>query len=133
VRIDAVMALKHLSVNNIMSRDTENLIKIFETLDAERQKSLLEFAGFLQSKGNLVAKEVAEPIESPRPDNETVVGAIKRLKSSYPMIDSMKVFSSASELMTEHMIKGRDADEVIDEMERIFEDFYAEIIKDMKC
>ncbi len=133
MRIDAVMALKHLSVNNIMSRDTENLIKIFETLDAERQKSLLEFAGFLQSKGNLVAKEVAEPIESPRPDNETVVGAIKRLKSSYPMIDSMKVFSSASELMTEHMIKGRDADEVIDEMERIFEDFYAEIIKDMKC
>lgn len=120
-------------MNDIMSRDIENLIEIFETLDSERQKSLLDFAGFLQSKGNLVTKEVAEPIEISRPDNETVVGAIKRLKSSYPMIDSMKVFSSASELMTEHMIKGRDADEVIDEMERIFEDFYAEIIRDMKC
>ncbi|MDT8451668.1 MAG: Crp/Fnr family transcriptional regulator [Gammaproteobacteria bacterium] len=116
-----------------MSRDTKKMIEIFETLNGERQKSLLEFAEFLQSKGDLVSKEVAEPVEIPRPDNETVVGAIKRLKSSYPMIDSMKVFSSASELMTEHMIKGRDADEVIDEMERIFEDFYTEIIRDMKC
>lgn len=120
-------------MNNIMSRDTENLIEIFETLDSERQKSLLEFAEFLQSKGDLVVKEVAEPIEISRPDNETVVGAIKRLKSTYPMIDSMKVFSSASELMTEHMIKGRDADEVIDEMEKIFEDFYAELVREMKC
>lgn len=116
-----------------MSSKTKSLIKIFESLDAERQTSLLEFAEFLQSKGNLVVKEVGAPVEIPRPEKETVVGAIKRLKQTYPMIDSMKVFSSASELMTDHMVKGRDAVEVIDEMEKIFEDFYSKILREMEC
>ncbi|MDH5387654.1 MAG: DUF2281 domain-containing protein [Gammaproteobacteria bacterium] len=116
-----------------MSRNTKSLIEIFETLDAERQASLLDFAEFLQSKGGPVVKEVGEPIEIIRPDKETVVGAIKRLKQTYPMIDSMAVFSSASELMTEHMVKGRDAIEVIDEMEKIFEDFYSKMLKDLQC
>jgi hypothetical protein len=115
-----------------MSRKTKALIEIFETLDAERQVSLLEFAEFLQSKGNLAVKEKPELVEIPRPEKETVVGAIKRLKQTYPMIDSMKVFSSASELMTEHMVKGRNAVEVIDEMEKIFEDFYAKILHEME-
>ena len=115
-----------------MSRNTKSLIEIFETLDAERQASLFDFAEFLQSKGDLVVQEVADLVDIPRPDAETVVGAIKRLKQTYPMIDSMKVFSSASELMTDHMVKGRDAIEVIDEMEQIFEDFYSKMLKEMK-
>lgn len=116
-----------------MSRNTKSLIEIFESLDTERQASLFDFAEFLQSKGNLIVKEIAEPIEMPRPDEETVVGAIRRLKQTYPMIDSMKVFSSASELMTDHMVKGRDAEEVIDEMEKIFEDFYSNMLKELQC
>jgi len=115
-----------------MSRNTKSLIEIFETLDAERQASLFDFAEFLQSKGDLVVQEVADLVDIPRPDSETVVGAIKRLKQTYPMIDSMKVFSSASELMTDHMVKGRDAIEVIDEMEQIFEEFYSKMLKEMK-
>ena len=116
-----------------MSRNKKSLIEIFETLDAERQASLFDFAEFLQSRGDLVVKEISEPVDIKRPDNETVVGAIKRLKKTYPMIDSMSVFSSASELMTEHMVKGRDAIEVIDEMERIFEDFYSKMLKELQC
>ena len=115
-----------------MSRNKKSLIEIFETLDAERQASLFDFAEFLQSKGNLVSKEIGEPVDIARPDKETVVGAIKRLKATYPMIESMKVFSSASELMTDHMVKGRDAVEVVDEMERIFEDFYAEMLRELQ-
>lgn len=115
-----------------MSRNAKSLIEIFETLDAERQVSLFDFAEFLQSKGDLVTKEVGERVEIHRPEKESVVGAIKRLKETYPMIDSMKVFSSASELMTEHMVKGRDANEVIDEMEQIFENFYAKMLKEME-
>ena len=115
-----------------MSRDKKNLIEIFETLDAERQASVFDFAEFLQSKGGLVVKEMGTLVEISRPDKETVVGAIKRLKETYPMIDSMKVFSSASELMTEHMVKGRDAIEVIDEMEQIFEEFYAKMLKKLE-
>ena len=115
-----------------MSRNTKSLIEIFETLDAERQASLYDFAEFLQSKGDLAVKEVGDPVEIARPDKETVVGAIKRLKETYPMIESMKVFSSASELMTDHMVKGRDAVEVIDEMEKIFEDFYSKMLEELK-
>ena len=114
-----------------MNRNAKTLIEILETLDAECQASLFDFAEFLQSKGNLIVKEVGGPVEISRPDKETVVGAIKRLKNTYPMIESMTVFSSASELMTDHMVKGRDAVEVIDEMEKIFEDFYAKMLKEL--
>ena len=115
-----------------MSCNTKSLIEIFESLDMERQASLFDFAEFLQSKGDLVVKEMIEPVLIARPDIETVVGAIKRLKETYPMIDSMKVFTSASELMTDHMVKGRDAVEVIDEMEKIFEDFYSKMLEKFK-
>ncbi len=56
-----------------------------------------------------------------------MVGAIKRLKATYQMIGSMSVFSEASALMTDHMVKGRDVVEVIDEMEVLFEDAYKKL------
>ena len=112
--------------------DAKNLLNIFETLDAERQSSLLLYAEFLQSKGGLVTKEVGDPEEIPRPESETVVGAIKRLKQTYPMVESMTVFSAASSLMTDHMVKGRDANEVIDEMEKLFDDYYRQLLQDIE-
>ena len=112
------------------SSSAKTLLEIFETLDSERQLSLLQFAEFLQSKGNLVNQEIPEPQVIPRPESETVVGAIKRLKQTYPMIESMSLFSSASSLMTDHMVKGRDAMEVIDEMEALFEEHYQKLLQD---
>lgn len=112
------------------SSASRTLLEIFETLDKERQTSLLQFAEFLQSKGNLVNQEIPEPLEIPRPESETVVGAIRRLKETYPMIESMAVFSAASALMTDHMVKGREAMEVIDEMEALFEDHYKKLLQD---
>ena len=116
-----------------MNSNRKNLIEIFDTLDSGRQISLIDFAEFLQSKGDLVVKKMSQPVVIERPDKETVVGAIKRLKETYPMIESMAVFSSASELMTDHMVKGRDVVEVIDEMEKIFEDFYSKMLKELQC
>lgn len=112
--------------------DAQDLLKIFETLDGERQRSLLDFAEFLQSRGGLVKKEITSPLDIPRPESETVVGAIKRLKQTYPMIESMTVFSTASSLMTDHMVKGRDAIEVIEEMEKLFEESYQQMIRDLE-
>ena len=112
------------------SSASKNLLEIFETLDSERQTSLFQFAEFLQSKGNLVNQEIPEPLDIPRPESETVVGAIKRLKQTYPMVESMAVFSSASALMTDHMVKGREIAEVIDEMETLFAENYQQLIKD---
>ena len=61
---------------------------------------------------------------------ETVVGAVKRLKTKYHMVESMTVFSAASALMTDHMVKGRDLVEVIDEMELLFEDAYNKLLQE---
>ncbi len=108
------------------------LAELFDTLDDERKASLFDYAEFLQSKGGLVTKEIGEPLDIPRPGEETVVGAVKRLKLTYPMIGSMTVFSAASSLMTEHMVNGRDVIEVIDEMEKLFEESFEKLLKDME-
>ena len=115
-----------------MKRDAKTLADLFNTLDKDRQQSLFDYAEFLQSKGSLVQQDIGDPVEVPRPDNETVVGAIKRLKQTYPMIDSMEVFTVASNLMTDHMVKGRDADEVINEIEALFEDTYNKLLREFE-
>jgi hypothetical protein len=112
------------------SKTSKEFINLFESLDDERKASLFDYAEFLLSKGGPVKKEILEPLDIPRPETETVVGAIKRLKETYPMIESMAVFSSASSLMTEHMVNGRDVIEVIDEMEELFQKYHAELQKD---
>jgi hypothetical protein len=114
------------------SSTAKALLKIFETLDNERQNTLLQFAEFLQSKGGLVVQEIGEPLPIERPESETVVGAIKRLKQTYPMVESMAVFSAASALMTDHMVKGREITEVIDEMESLFAEYYSQLLQDKK-
>jgi hypothetical protein len=48
------------------------------------------------------------------------------------MIDSMEVFAVASNLMTEHMVKGRDADEVINEIEVLFEETYKKLLREFE-
>ncbi len=115
-----------------MTHDQKALLDIFDSLDENQQQSLLDFAAFLQSKANIQRRQVTEPIAIPRPENETVVGAIKRMKQSYPMIDSMEVFAVASNLMTDHMVKGRDAEEVINEIEALFEDTYQKILREFE-
>ena len=40
------------------------------------------------------------------------------------------IISDASSLMTEHMVKGRDVVEIIDEMEVLFEDAYIELVQE---
>ena len=105
-------------------KSSQDLIDLYQAMDDERKKSLCDFADFLYAQADPINKEIPQPEASARPDKETVVGAVKRLKQQYHMVGSMKVFSAASELMTEHMVKGRDVIEVIDEMETLFEDAY---------
>ena len=106
------------------------LLALFEELDTRRQDSLLDFARYLHSQGNLVSREIGKPEAIPRPQQETVVGAIKRLKATYYMVENMTVFSDASALMTEHMINGRDSVAVIDDMEKLFEEAYQALLQE---
>jgi hypothetical protein len=114
-----------------MKRDAKALVELFNALDREGQQSLFDYAEFLQSRCGDASQEIGEPLDIPRAENETVVGAIKRLKQTYPMIDSMNVFAVASNLMTEHMVSGRDADEVINEIEALFEQTYQRLLRDI--
>ena len=115
-----------------MKRDAKALADLFNTLDNNRQQSLFDYAEFLQTKGGNMQQDIGEPVEVPRAENETVVGAIKRLKQTYPMIDSMEVFAVASNLMTEHMVQGRDAEEVINQIEVLFEDTYKKLLREFE-
>ena len=108
-------------------KSSQDLIDLYQAMDDSRKKSLSDFADFLYAQAEPVSTEVQAPDDIPRPEQETVVGAIKRLKATYHMIGSMSIFSEASALMTDHMVKGRDVVEVIDEMEVLFEDAYKKL------
>jgi len=113
------------------AKSSQSLIDLYESMDEKRKLSLSDFADFLYAKAEPVVKEIPPPEDSPRPEVETVVGAVKRLKAKYHMVESMSVFSAASALMTDHMVKGRDVIEVIDEMEILFETAYKKLLEDI--
>lgn len=113
-------------------KTSKALVELYESLDEERKRSLCDFADFLYAKADPVVKDVPPPEDIPRPEQETVVGAIKRLKSQYHMVESMSVFSKASSLMTDHMVSGRDVIEVIDEMEELFDDAYNKLLQELE-
>ena len=84
----------------------------------------MAFAEFLQNR----AAE-AEPAENgpppepktiPRPKKESVVGAIKRLSETYYMLDRSSLLNDTSSLMTAHIMQGREASKVIDDLEAMF-------------
>lgn len=105
------------------------LLRVFRELTAEDQSSLQAFAAFLldRAKANRIekaAEALAEPVlpkEIPRPEFETVIGAIKRLSETYYMLDRSRMLEDTSNLMTGHLLQGRDAMEVIDELEQLFQ------------
>jgi hypothetical protein len=45
---------------------------------------------------------------------------MKRLRRSYPEVDAGELLNDASLLMSEHMLQGRPAADVIDALERLF-------------
>ena len=67
-----------------------------------------------------------QPQPIPRPESETVVGAIKRLSATFPMLDRAKLLNETSVLVTQHVMRGRDATEVIEELEVLFRRHYEE-------
>lgn len=109
-------------------KTSQALIELYDSLADEQKLSLSEFADFLLERYGAELKEVPPPADISRPETETVVGAVKRLKEKYHMVESMTVFSAASSLMTDHMVKGRDATEVIDELELLFEEAYTKLL-----
>ena len=117
-----------------MERDqAEAMLSVFEQLSAADRAAVRSFAEFLLHQARRAPATraapavVPEPEPIPRPDNEKVVAAVKRLSKTYFMLDKTKMLAVTSELVIQHIVQGRDAAEVIDELQRVFETHYREL------
>lgn len=107
-----------------MTADERRLLRLFRALPESRREGLLDYAEFLANKEKAAAETPDAPLDIPRPAQENVVKAIKRLTATYPMLDRGKLLHDTSALMTQHLVHGREAKEVIDELETVFQRHY---------
>ena len=103
-----------------MRVEDRKLLELFEQLAPEQQERLIAFAEFLSDDVTEPGAANREPAAIPRPENETVTMAIRRLVRTYPMLDRRKLMVEASEFMAQHALEGRPAREVIDDLEVLF-------------
>ena len=126
---------------DLANDDARRLLRCFRQLPSSDRAALLAFAEFLTSRATDPPTDRAldalpgrvpsrEPVPEPRPPQESVVAAIKRLRRVYPMLDSATLLTETSTLMTGHIMHGRAAAEVIDELEALFADRYAQTLNE---
>ncbi len=109
------------------SPQERRLLRAFKTLEPSDRDALLAFAEFLVQRGAAkpeLRQGPRDPAPLPRPPDESVVGAIKRLSLTYEMIDRGTMLNETSALMSAHILQGRAASEVIDELEALFARYY---------
>jgi hypothetical protein len=103
------------------------LIKCLAQLSAADRDTLLAFADFLVQRTHSEPSPKSQfcaPVLLPRPSQETVIGALKRLSQTYPMLERNTLLNDTSSLMSAHVIQGRSAESVIDELETLFAQHY---------
>jgi len=123
-----------------MSREAqEKILGLFEKLSAADREAVTSFAEFLLSRAGAAPvlsetapvppapAEIPEPEHLPRPEDERVMAAIKRLSKTYSMLNKNSMLGATSDLVTQHLMQGREAGEVIDELERIFAEQYRQL------
>ncbi len=112
------------------------LIRILESLPSLQAVQLLEFAEFLSQRHAEAVDEISEPVDIldilepvdiPRPEEESVPKAIKRLAETYPMLNRRTLLDETGTYMTQHVMERRPAKEVIDDLEVMFRKHYENI------
>ncbi len=100
-----------------MADHRARLVAVLEQLDEAGRRTLVEYAEFLVSRREVptIAPDIAA-----RPAGETVLQAIKRLNGSYPGLRRAALMQPVGELLSQHMVDGRAADEVIDDLEVLY-------------
>ena len=108
-----------------MKADEKKLLRLFGTLPAEQRETVLAFVEFLSARNPAPEVAVADtPQPIPRPAGESVIKAIKRLRATYPMLNPDALLHETSGFMMKHVMHGKPAAEVIDEMEALFAKHY---------
>ena len=113
-----------------MSPAEKKLLSVFKKLAASERENLQAYAEFLLARHQASPQDIPEPQLIPRGENESVIAAIKRLSASYHMLEKPQLLNESSALMTQHVMQGRAADEVIDELEALFARFYQELLEE---
>ena len=115
-----------------MKKSTKKLLEFYRELPDEVAQQLLDFAEFLASRHKVEVKELSLPEKISRPDSESVVIAVKRLSATYPMLNKDKLLNETASLVSQNLLQGRDAVEVIDELEVIFSEQYDILVEEFK-
>jgi hypothetical protein len=120
-----------------MSSQAQQLLALLESLAPGDQTTLLAFAEFLATRGNIappvgpLAVQAITPPPEPeaieRPPDESIVAGLKRLSKTYPMLNKNEMLSATSDLVATHIMKGGDTAQAIDELEEIFASHYRQM------
>ena len=113
-----------------MNKSEKKLLNLYRDLPEAAQSNLLDYAAFLVERYPPQAQVAQDPQEIPRPTEESVIAAVKRLSATYPMLNKDSMLHETSALVAQHLIQGRDATEVIDELEDIFRQRYQSLQQD---
>ena len=100
--------------------------QVVQQLAENDQYAVLAFAEFLLQRHATVEVDrlYQLPGNIPRPTDESVPAALKRLRQTYPMLDAADLLAEASDLLSQHLMQGRSAVDVIDDMEALFQRHY---------
>ncbi|HNQ05396.1 MAG TPA: hypothetical protein PKH69_12395 [Thiobacillaceae bacterium] len=108
-----------------MTADERRLLRLFRALNDSQRQGLLDYAEFLSRReADPRQTPPQKPLDIPRPEKESVVKAIKRLRQTYPMVDRARILHDTSHLLTQHLVHGKPAEEVIDDLEDLFRRHY---------
>ena len=111
----------------------QRLCELVRFLKTDDQVTLLRFAEFLAAsqERDEVSSSIDEGFPVPgdiqRPKEESVIMAVKRLAITYPMVNKDELLHQTSELMAGHVIHGRAAADVTDELEQLFAEHYQQL------
>lgn len=127
-----------------LKQQEQRLLEYFQQLSTQDGHALLRFAAFLA--GDQAAAEtdpseqqnvddasaIPQPQITERPQNERVVDALKRLSNAYPMLEKKKLLDKASGLVAQHIMFGKPAKDVIDEIEKLFAEAYDAFVREQE-
>lgn len=131
-----------------MNEQERNLLAYFRKLSQPDAHTLLRFAAFLAGDqtaakmnnalqdtvgSDTALTEIPKPQFIERPENERVVDALKRLAAVYPMLEKKKLLDKASTLVAQHVMFGKPAKDVIDEIEKLFAEAYDKFVSEQRA
>jgi hypothetical protein len=111
-----------------MPSSKQTLLRLYGRLGERERSSLIDFAQYLAQRAACedAPRAAMAPNPAPRPEGESLIAAIKRLRAGYPMLNAEALLNDVSALMAQHTMQGRPATEVIDDLEALFDSHYRE-------